>query len=540
MSTTISTAPVVNLNALAGHAGLTYNVISNINLANDTTFQGDGTANFNFSGAINGNGNLAKSGTSTLILASANTCTGSTTIDAGTLRIGNGGTTGTLSGGAVTNNAALVFQRSNAYSVSNAISGTGSLTQSGTGTLLLAGANTYGGGTTVSAGTLQARTTETLPLYGVAGKVVVGSGGTLAVNTGGTGEWGPTDIDTLRANAIFNSGSTLGIDTANATDGFTYSNEISGNQGLTKLGANTLTLAAANNYSGNTMIRGGTLLLENANALQMSTLNYGGYGGTVRFGTLTNVIFGGLKGNQALSLVNDSSSALALTVGNNNQSTTYSGGLGGTGSLIKVGTNTLTLTGVNTYAGGTTINAGMVRTNNAAALSGYNTLGKVVVNNGGTLAINAGGSGEWTAVNVAALLSHATFSTGSALGIDTTNASGGYFAYGNVIGGSLGLIKLGTNTLTLSGANSYSGDTTINGGTLMLARNNALANSTLDYKWFKGGVLSFGTLTDATLGGLKGDLGLSLTNSNSVAVALTVGNNSQSTTYSGALSGAGR
>ncbi|MFG6490639.1 autotransporter-associated beta strand repeat-containing protein, partial [Roseateles sp. BYS78W] len=68
-------------------------------------------------------GSLTKSGTGTLTLTGANTY-GTTTISTGTLQVGNGGTTGTLGSGAVTDNAALVFDRSNAFTVSNTISGT--------------------------------------------------------------------------------------------------------------------------------------------------------------------------------------------------------------------------------------------------------------------------------------------------------------------------------------------------------------------------------------------------------------------------------
>ena len=62
---------------------------------------------------------------------------------------------GTLGTGAVINNAALAFNRSDALTVANIISGTGTLTQTGTGTTTLTGTNTYTGGTTISAGTLQ-------------------------------------------------------------------------------------------------------------------------------------------------------------------------------------------------------------------------------------------------------------------------------------------------------------------------------------------------------------------------------------------------
>ena len=98
-----------------------------------------------------------------------------------------------------------------------------------------------------------------------------------------------------------------------------------------------MTLAAANNFSGNTTISGGTLLLGNANALQGSTLDYSNYGGTLSFGALAAANLGGLMGSQNLSLANATSAAVALSVGGNGQSTTYSGQLSGAGSLTKLG-----------------------------------------------------------------------------------------------------------------------------------------------------------------------------------------------------------
>ena len=122
-----------------------------------------------------------KSGSHTLLLSGSNTYSGSTTVNAGTLRAGrngaltantaysvNGGTLDlnnyalTMSslsgtGGAITlGSAALAVNQTATTSYAGSISGTGGLTKSGAGTLTLSGANTYGGGTTVNAGTLRA------------------------------------------------------------------------------------------------------------------------------------------------------------------------------------------------------------------------------------------------------------------------------------------------------------------------------------------------------------------------------------------------
>ena len=107
-----------------------------------------------FDGVISGTGSVTKSGAGTQTFTGDNTYTGTTTISAGTLQLGNGGTTGSVAGNIV-DNAALVINRSNAVTLAGVISGTGSLTQAGTGTTTLTGTNTYTGGTTISAGTLQ-------------------------------------------------------------------------------------------------------------------------------------------------------------------------------------------------------------------------------------------------------------------------------------------------------------------------------------------------------------------------------------------------
>jgi fibronectin-binding autotransporter adhesin len=122
---------------------------------------------------------ILKTGSGIMTLTNANTYTGATTVSAGTLQIGDGGTTGSLStSSAITNNGTLAFNRSNAVTQGThfsgaAISGTGSLVQAGSGTLTLSAANTYSGNTTISTGALA---------LGSAGSIA--SSGTISVAAG--------------------------------------------------------------------------------------------------------------------------------------------------------------------------------------------------------------------------------------------------------------------------------------------------------------------------------------------------------------------
>ena len=130
--------------------------------------------------------------------------------------------------------------------------------------------------------------------------------------------------------------------------------------GLTKLGANMLTLSNSNAFTGLTTIAGGSLRLTNTGALLGSTLVVPAAGG-ISF-TPTAITLGGLSGTGSLSLQNTAGMALALTVGNNGTSTIYSGVLSATGgSLTKVGSGTLAIIGANTYTGPTVISGGTLQ-----------------------------------------------------------------------------------------------------------------------------------------------------------------------------------
>ncbi len=145
------------------------------------TCGGDNTSTTN-SGVIKnttGTLSLTKVGSGTLTLSGTNTYAGTTTISAGTIAVGAGGTTGAIAGN-ITNNSALQFNRTNSYTYSGTISGSGTVLQAGSGTTTFSGSNSYTGTTTISAGTLQ---------LGAAGVIsnssnVVLNGGYLSTGSG--------------------------------------------------------------------------------------------------------------------------------------------------------------------------------------------------------------------------------------------------------------------------------------------------------------------------------------------------------------------
>ena len=396
---------------------------------------GNNNASATYSGVLTGPGGLTKIGAGTLILTGTNSYAGQTNITSGLLQLGDGnsGDDGSIAGN-ITDNAILVYNLASSQTYSGVIGGAGSVVEAGSGTLVLTRANTFSGGMILTGGTLQL------------GDGTNGHDGSL------TGSGGVTDNAAL----VYDLYGTQ-----------TYSGVITGFGSLTKLGGGTLMLQGANTFSGPATINSGILNLSNSNALQASTVAPNG--GSVAFDqsvTGDAFTFGGLTGSGNLSLQNNAAipAPIALTVGDNNSSTTYSGALSGPGSLTKVGTGTLVLSGSNGYTGATTVSGGMLEVTSKKALAAASTL---AVNPGGTFTLSVGGTG-WTVADVGNFLAvnSGDFARGSALGFDTTNAN---FSYsGSAITGNMGLTKLGANTLTLTGASTFAGPTLVSGGTLQL------------------------------------------------------------------------
>ena len=160
---------------------------------------------------------------------------------------------------------------------------------------------------------------------------------------------------------------------------------INGTGGLTKTTAGTLVLSGVNAYSGDTTISLGTLKLGAANAIPDGA----GKGNVAVTGTLDlngfSETINGLSGAGTVDTV--AGGTPTLTVGGNNQSSTFSGVItntAGTLSLVKTGSGTLTLSGTNGYTGNTTVNAGTLAILNPTLA----TNSTVIVTNGAFLQLN--------------------------------------------------------------------------------------------------------------------------------------------------------
>jgi autotransporter-associated beta strand protein len=185
----------------------------------------------------------------------------------------------------------------------------------------------------------------------------------------------------------------------------------------------------------------------------------------------------------------------------------------GTAGLTKTGIGRLILSGTNTYNGNTTVNAGILQPNTVSSLPGYDSPGRVVFN-GGTISPSL--TTGWTTAQVDTLLSNATKTSGN-LGFDTTSLSlSQWSAFTSGTFGALGLGKSGTGTLILNQTNTYTGGTTISGGTLIFQKLVSMPASgvvavqtggTLGIGLGGVGEWTTGTSGEGTLGGLLAGLG---------------------------------
>jgi autotransporter-associated beta strand protein len=406
-----------------------------------------------YGGVIAGAGGVRHEFAGTTVLTGANTYTGGTTINGGALQLGNGGTTGSIAGDvALSNGGNLAFKRSDAVTYAGVVSGNGSLTQSGAGTLTLSGTNTYTGGTTVNAGLINF---TSLANFGT---------GNLALNGGGL-QWatGTTTDVSARLDVLGANGATFDTNGNNVS----LNTVLTGTGALTKTGAGTLRLGAANTYTGGTFVSEGTLGLGAHNAIGTGaiTITGGGIRAEGQARTLSNALFtsgtitvGRSTTFAGVTTLNADTTLIASNPdGPANSNTTFSGAIGGNFGVtlaegaggLGIGTGYVVFSGTNTYTGGTTLRTRLSIASDAAlgaasgnlAMDGGTLRGTAAIDSARNVSLGAGGG---------------TFDLGSDSSLSGT------------VSGSGALTKSGAGTLTLTGANTYAGVTTLSGGALQI------------------------------------------------------------------------
>ncbi|EIO1296057.1 fibronectin-binding autotransporter adhesin ShdA [Salmonella enterica subsp. enterica serovar Javiana] len=338
-------------------AGSTFTVTSEL----DET-----TATSNWDGS-----KLTKQGDGTLILSNTGNDYGDTEIDGGILTAKDAASLGT---GDVTiaESATLALSQG---TLDNNVTGGGQIVKTGNDELIVTGDNTYSGGTTITGGTLTADYADSL------GTGVIANSGVLQV--------GEDELE----------------------------NTLSGSGSLVKTGTGELTLSGDNSYSGDTTITGGTLTADHADSLGTGVIANSGVL-QVGEGELENTLSGSgalvKTGTGELTLSGDNTYSGGTTITGGTLTADHADSLGtgviansgvlqvgegelentlsGSGLLVKTGTGELTLSGDNTYSGGTTIDDGVLIATNVNALGGGD------VDNTGTLKLDA--EGEFNLANV--------------------------------------------------------------------------------------------------------------------------------------------
>ena len=379
--------------------------------------------------AISGAGGLDKTDAGTLVLGGSNTYTGGTFVHGGVLSVsaddnlGAAGTRVTLDGGTLSvagtgfNTTARAFtlganggsldiaDAGNTFNLAQTLDG-GGLSKLGAGTLVLGGANTYSGGTAVQSGTLSVSADQNL---GAAAGGLTLNGTTLQVT-------GTAFNTTARNVTLVNGGSIDIVDAGNTLD---FTQAVSGDGGLTKLGAGTLALSGVNSYTGGTSVQGGTLSVVADNNLGSASGGVALNGSTLR---VTGTAFNTTARNITLG-----ASGGSLDIADAGNVFTLAGSLGGNGNFTKLGAGTLVFgAGSNGYTGVTTIAEGTVQGDSSSLVG--------AITNHAALVFNQAGDG----------------------------------IFAGTLAGEGSVTKSGAGTLVVNDANTLTGTTTVTGGGLVV------------------------------------------------------------------------
>lgn len=458
---------------------------------------------------------LTKAGAGTLVLGGANSYTGDTIVQGGTVSVSNDSNLGAASSAVVLNGGGLAstasFSSARNVTLSQAahmdvaantelnwqgaISGAGGLTKTGAGTLVLDSANSYAGVTTLAAGTVQINADSAL---GTATSVIVDGGGLAST----------ASFSSMRTMALNQTGH---MDVAANTE-LNWQGAISGAGELTKTGAGTLVLDRANSYAGVTTLTAGTVQIDADSAL----------------GTANSVAFsgGGLATTASFTSARDFNLNKAGTIDVATGTTLgVTGTVAGAGDLRKTGQGTLQLTNTANAYGNTLVQEGTVEASSASISGNIANAGTVILNEaadvsftGHVLALNnqAGqmikqGQGHLTLAGQSALDWHieagqvsgaaerftgnAEIDVGASLALNQAVAA----HYAGQLSGAGSLQKQGQGLLQLTGDSSaFTGSVTIEAG--RLAVNGKLGGSqTVGNGAFLGGNGTIGSGLGSTL-----------------------------------------
>lgn len=292
-------------------------------------------------------------------------------------------------------------------------------------------------------------------------RVDVASGATLALSASETiGALSGVAGSTVALNANRLTTNTTGTTT-------TFAGAITGTGGLTTTGTGALTLSGTNTYTGVTAVEGGTLTLAGGAAIADT--------GTVSVSSGATLALNASETIDTLSGDANSSVTLGsntLTTGANNGGAIFAGTISGSGGLVKTGTGQFDLNGTNTYTGTTTVQNGQLTLNGGSAIADTSA---VVVNGGALGVFNSETVGSLAGSGGVVGTSNAAGATLTVGGDNTSTTYSGAIINGGF--GAFGLTKIGTGNQTLGGVNTYTGLTSVNGGTLTLAGGNAIANT---------------------------------------------------------------
>ena len=406
----------------------------------------NGTRNYKFAGSGSfAGGALTLNTTGTLIVATDNTTTVDTTITAGTLQLGDGGTTGSLGTGNLVNNGKFVINRSDNLSFDALISGTGQVQKLGANTLTLTGSNTYSGTTTISAGTVIV-TNATI------------TGAIIGTSLGDGSSATPGDV-------IVASGAAIDLVGSNTGNGLNF-------------GQKNFKIAGTGVGGTGVLVNSGTTGQQNA--FQKVTLTGNAtIGGTGRFDVrdptddLTNTASLDLagftltkEGTNQVTMVHANVSAGDIVV--NNGIFSFEGSVQVPAATKPDNVTPYTIT----YNTGTTLQVFLQSANNAPpavpdGLQHFNLSRNVVINGEVTIR-NNGSTVPAPIASPITMNGNITFTANAATsGITMTGDI-------NEQGGPRSLTKQSANTVTLTGLANYTGPTTVSAGTLAIGADNRI------------------------------------------------------------------